>query len=288
MERVTAPAATKAVTFFTPVDTAYIGDMKLLEKLDRIVRPIAIPNLTEVLVFGQVGMMLASFMRPGLSQQTALVWSKVFEGEVWRLITFLFYPPPIGILVIFYFLIFMMIGKSMEQYWGIIRYNVYFYLGAILTAVAGLIVPDQFVTGLFFQASLFLAFAVINPNYEFLIMFVIPVKVKWLALLQGLYYLVTLSTGINSASLMASAAIGNFLIFFGGDLLQQVKRIKHRAKFTGMQMQEKRATHLARHTCAVCGKNSNDDPFEDFRYCSKCDGEKAYCETHLRDHEHQV
>lgn len=260
--------------------------MKLLEKLDRIVQPIAITNLTEVLVFGQIGMMLATFMQPNLAQQTVLVWSKVFEGEVWRLLTFLFYPPPIGIFVIFYFLIFMMIGKSMEQYWGPVRYNVYFYLGAILTAFAGLLVPDQFVTGLFFQASLFLAFAVINPNYEFLIMFVIPVKVKWLALLQGLFYLLTLSTGINSASLMATAAIGNFLIFFAGDLLQQVKRFKDRAKFTGMQMQETRPTHLARHTCAACGINSNDDPFEDFRYCSKCDGEKAYCQKHLHDHQH--
>lgn len=262
--------------------------MKLLEKLDRIVRPIAIPNLTEVLVFGQVGMMLAFFLRPELFERSSLVWSKVLEGELWRLVSFLFFPPAMGIFVIFYFLIFMMIGKAMEQHWGIVRYNVYFYLGALLTMLSGLVVPDQPITGLFFQASLFLAFAVINPNYEFLIMFVIPVKVKWLAMLQGIIYLLTILSGLNSTSLMATAAIGNFLIFFGGDLLGQVKRIKRRAKASGMQMQENRSSHLARHTCVVCGKNSKDDAFEDFRYCSKCDGQQAYCEDHLRDHEHVV
>lgn len=262
--------------------------MKFLKALDRIVAPIAIPNLTEVLVFGQVGMTLASFLRPDLAGRSSLIWSKVFEGELWRLLTWLFYPPPLGIFVIFYFLIFMMIGKAMEQYWGIVRYNAYFYLGAVLTAVAGLIVPGQAIDGLFFQASLFLAFAVVNPNYEFLIMFVIPVKVKWLAAFQGIIYLLTLSTGLNAASLMATAALGNFIIFFGGDLLQKVKRIKRKAKATGMQMQENRRSHLARHQCTVCGIDSNDHPFEDFRYCSKCDGEQAYCEKHLRDHEHRV
>jgi len=25
----------------------------------------------------------------------------------------------------------------------------------------------------------------------------------------------------------------------------------------------------------------------DFRYCSKCGGEYAYCSDHLRDHEHK-
>ena len=148
--------------------------MKILDTIDRIVRPIAIPNLTEVLVFGQVGTFLLTMLEPAFAEQLPLVWSKVFEGEVWRLVTFVFFPPAWGLLVIFYFYIFMMLGKSLENHWGIVRFNAYFYLGALFTLLAGLVVPDYPVTGLYFESTVFLAFATLNPNFEFLIMFVIP------------------------------------------------------------------------------------------------------------------
>ena len=260
--------------------------MKFLDKLDRFVRPIAIANLTEVLIVGQVGMMLASFTRPDLVERSTLVWSRVWEGEVWRLVTFFFFPPPLGLLVIFYFFLFMFMGKALEQHWGTVRYNLYFYLGALLTMLVGLVLPDQPITGMYFQATVFLAFAVLNPNHELLIMLVIPVKVKWLAALQAFSYLMILMSGFNSASLMVMASLGNFLIFFAGDLLGKVKRLRHRAKHTGMQIQENRRSQVARHRCTICQIDSHSHPLEDFRYCSKCEGEHAYCESHLRDHEH--
>ena len=43
-----------------------------------------------------------------------------------------------------------------------------------------------------------------------------------------------------------------------------------------------------RHRCVSCGIDSNTHPKMEFRYCSKCDGQCAYCEDHLRDHQHVV
>lgn len=261
--------------------------MKFLDHLDRIVRPVAIPNLTEILVAGQAATFLLVMFDPNLGNQLSLIWNKVFEGEIWRPITFLFFPPAWGIFVIFYFYIFIFMGRALEEHWGTVRYNTYFYLGAIFTLACGLFLPSMPFTGLYFEASLFLAFATLNPNYEFLIMLVIPVKVKWLAMIQGLGYLLVLSTGMNPASMMALASIGNYLVFFTGDLVRSVTRFRTRAKFAAAQMTERRGNHHARHRCSICGIDSKSHPFEDFRYCSKCDGEFAYCELHLHEHEHR-
>lgn len=259
--------------------------MKLLDRLDRIVRPIAIPNLTEILLFGQVAMLFAQFADPALAERSSLVWSRVLEGEVWRLLTFFFIPPPLDLFVIFYFLLFMMMGKSLENYWGTVRYSLYFYLGGLLTILCALLVPDQPVTGAFFQATVFLAFATLNPNYELMIMFVLPVKVKWLAMLQAISYLLILTSGVLSAQLMVFASLGNYLLFFAKDLYGHFATMQNRAKQNANEIKAKQRAALPRHKCATCGIDSNTHPREDFRYCSKCGGELAYCEQHLRNHE---
>ena len=260
--------------------------MKLIDSLDRVVRPIAIPNLTEILVVGQVVTFIMAQMDPNLLGHLDLVWDRVFDGQVWRLISFLFYPPEMGLFVIIYFTVFWFLGRILEQYWGTVRYNTYFYLGTLLTILCALCLPSQSFNGLFFEASLFLAFATVNPNYTFLAMLVIPVKAKWLAMFQGFMYLLVLASGFTPASMMVLASIGNYLIFFGGDLLRSVTRVRSRAKHAANQMHQQLQSEKPRHRCAVCGIDSKSHPFEDFRYCSKCGGELAYCELHLHDHQH--
>lgn len=261
--------------------------MKLLERMDRLVRPIAIPNLTEVLVTGQAIMWLATMFEPPLAERATLVWSKVFEGELWRLVTFLFFPPAAGpIFVLFYFYLFFMMGKALEQYWGTVRYNTYFYLGALLTLLAGLIVPADPVTGAFFQATVFLAFATHNPNFELLIFFLLPVKIKWFALIQVFGYVLILNFSPLPQKVMVIASLGNYLIFFGPTLFQSLKNLRRRTKFAAQQMELRDRARAPRHTCAICGIDNLTHPQEDFRYCSGCDGELAYCEQHLRNHQH--
>ena len=262
--------------------------MKFLDHLDRIVRPIAIPKLTEILVAGQVVTLLLTMFDPKLTGQLTLVWSKVLGGEVWRLISFLFSPPEMGLFVIIYFFLFLFLGRTLEEHWGTVRYNAYFYLGALLTLACAALLPQRPFTGLYFEASLFLAFATVYPHYELLVMLVIPIKVKWLAMFQGAMYLLVLFSGFTPESMMVLASIGNYLIFFAGDLIRGVTRGRTRAKMNANDPRKTRSSSAARHRCVVCGVNSKTHPFEDFRYCSKCDGELAYCEVHLHEHEHQT
>lgn len=266
---------------------ATLGLMKPLEILDRIVRPIAIPNLTIILVVGQAAMFALSYVEPELVGRAPLVWSKVFEGEVWRLITWVFFPPNAGPLTIFYFLIFHMIGNVLENTWGTVRYCAYLYLGSVLTALVALIYPNSEFNGLFLELTVFLAFATHHPDYEFLIFFILPVKVKYLAMIQAAYYGFGILFSGMQERLTLTAALANYLIFFGPTLVGMIR---------GKSSQMKRRTRAAavaslsndrpRHQCAVCGIDSRTHPRMDFRYCSKCDNEKAYCEAHLGNHDH--
>lgn len=263
--------------------------MAYLERIDRIFRPLAIPNLTNILVIGQAAMYLLSLDDQTLATRASLGWSQVLGGEVWRLITFLFVPPSAGtfsLFVIFYFWIFYMIGNSVEQMWGSVRYTAYLLIGVLLTIVASIFNPMLLVDGLFLEATVFLAFAVFNPNHEFLIFFVLPVKVKYLAALQAGFYVIGIVGSAGFSRLIPLAAMANFILFFAPKLLEAFRTSRRKIKSSTRATKTAIQNEKPRHICALCGIDSRTHPKMQFRYCSKCEGEKAYCEAHLQDHQH--
>ena len=238
------------------------------------------------IIAGQLLMLFASMNDNTLRERSMLVWDEVLAGEVWRLLTFFFVPPTTDLIfLIFAYLIFYMMGNALEAYWGVVRYNAFLLLGAILTMAGAGICHDQPVSGAFLQGTVFLAFATINPEFELRLFFVLPVKVKWLAMIQGLGYALALLAGLWSTRLMVLASVGNYLIFFGPALFVKVRNDRRRVQWDKRQSQ---ADAVPRHTCSTCGVNSRSDPKMDFRYCSKCAGTNAYCEAHIRNHQHVV
>ena len=111
-------------------------------------------------------------------------------------------------------------------------------------------------------------------------------KIKWLALIQALGYGLALATGTWAVRLATLAALGNFLLFFSGEIVQRVRtgrrRMAHQARAAGARAEDREP----RHRCHVCGKTDVTDPQMDFRYCSKCAGDECYCADHLTTHEH--
>ncbi len=258
--------------------------MKFLNFLDRLVRPIAIPNLTQIIIAGQALLFLAAMGNPGMVGRATLVWSQVLQGEVWRLLTFLLIPVSFSPLWLFFALyIFYMFGTALEQYWGVVRYNAFLWLGALLTIASAALVPDMPVSGTFLYGTVFLAFATYNPDFTLNLFFILPVKVKWLAWFQAAGYVLLFLGGNWGIKLTVLASVGNYLIFFAPTVISWARNRQRRMQWESRQLKPGKQP---RHTCAVCGKNSDTDPNAEFRYCSKCGGEKAYCEEHLRDHEH--
>jgi hypothetical protein len=137
----------------------------------------------------------------------------------------------------------------------------------------------------FLQGTVFLAFARLYPDFTLLIFFILPVKIRWLALLTWILYGFEFLFGDGMGRVMVAASVLNYLLFFGADIWQDVKhghrRMRHQAR-------THKAPQRLVHKCAVCGLTSEDAPQAQFRYCSRCEGERCYCPEHLRDHEHVV
>ena len=243
----------------------------------------------------------------------------VFHGQIWRLFTYLLEPygfsSGMGIMInILFFLfqvnIFMVLGRSLEQAWGTFRFNLYFISGYLLNIIAALILYLSPLHSTYYEAgftyiywSMFFAFALLNPNMEFLLYLVIPIKVKWLAIIgavflgynvlnslkNGLLFLRSGNIGYANICFSIAAAIliaiGNFLIFFFAT--RDYKRISPKEIHRRKEFKRRAAPASgARHRCAVCGRTELDDDKLEIRFCSKCEGNYEYCSDHLFTQQH--
>jgi hypothetical protein len=259
--------------------------MSFFQKLERFLRPIALPNLTLGLIVGQVLVFLTAHARPDLIGSIALVPQKVLEGEVWRLVTFLFIAP-IGnvIFAAFFWYLFYLMGSSLEVFWGIVRYNLYLLIGLIATVAVSFLTPEEPASNGFLGGSVFLAFAFLNPDFEIYLFFLVPIRIKWLALLTWISFGVAMVIGHGSTRLQVSASVCNFLLFFAPEIWWRVRSARRRMALRARQFATPEKLYY--HRCLVCGITDQTHPKMEFRYCSKCAGACGYCTDHLRDHEH--
>lgn len=274
--------------------------MGFLDRLERRLGRYAVPGVTLWLIAGQAMVFVAQYAGPwaqpggggagGIIARLALDPDAVLAGEWWRLLTFPFLAP-LGtspIFVLFFFWVLWFMSTTLENTWGVFRFNAFLAVGYVATVAAAFVAhavsPGAgVITADFVYGSLFLAFARLYPDFEFYLFFVLPVKVKWLALLQWLGYAFIVVFGDWYSRLMAAAALANVLLFFGADMLKDAKR-GHRQ----MRRQAKKldaAPAKVVHECRVCGLTSAMAPKTAFRYCSKCAGQCCYCPEHLKDHE---
>lgn len=257
--------------------------MGLLDRLERKLRRYAIPNVTLYLILGQVLFFVFEMSGRFVLDRVVLIPALVLAGEWWRLITFLFIPPVTSpIFILFAWYLFYLMGSALEGHWGAFRYNVFLLVGYVITVAVSFLMPFYPVTNLFIGGSVFLAFAFLYPDFQLYIFFILPVKIKWLALLTWIGYGYELLVGPGSTRLVVLASISNFLIFFGKDISWRMKTGKRRMAEQARQFSGKRE---AFHTCATCGKTDISHPQMEFRYCSDCGG-LGYCMEHIFNHEH--
>ena len=267
--------------------------MRLLDRLERRFRHLAIPNLTVGIIVGQAFLYILALTKinPGLVENATLFPSLVLQGQVWRLFSFLFVPPNIGpLFAFFYFYLLYMMGTALEVQWGAFRYNMFLLIGALATIgagfVANLFVPGMPVGNGYLYGTIFLAFAVLNPDFELLIMFILPVKIKWLALLAwlGYFYAFLFVSGWMGKMLIAASLL-NFFCFFGGAIYRRLRSGQRKVVEQTRQAKQKRTP---RHVCLTCGVTNLSDPKMRFRYCSMCEGQCGYCTEHINDHDHVI
>ena len=238
------------------------------------------------------------FSYTGVSQYLLFSRELIFQGQVWRLFTFIFVPGvsggPLLLALTLYFTYF--IGSSLEREWGSGKFTLFYLSGVVLNILVGLITGGASMH--YVNLSMSFAFATLYPDLQFLLFFFLPVKAKWLAWLDAALFLWDeVQFAINGQYLMMLlpvVAILNYFLFFwspirsyvGGNLRRaRRQRSKQVVNFRAAQKKAKETKGYL-HKCAVCGKTDTDDPNMEFRYCSKCDGYYCYCMDHINNHVH--
>lgn len=258
--------------------------MNFWSAFERRFRRFAVENATLYLVAGQGIFFLFQYSGALDLSRALLVPGRVLEGEWWRLIAFLFIPPSSSLLFIFFALyLFYLMGTALENHWGALRYNAFLLTGYLLTAGVSFLTPEFPATNIFLGGSVFLAFAYLFPDFQLYLFFILPVRIKWLALLTWITYGWSFATGSWHTRSLILAAIGNVLLFFGRDILGN---IRNGGKAMNRQARSLAGTREAFHRCAVCGKTDLSHPDEEFRYCPQCSG-LGYCREHIDTHRHR-
>lgn len=282
----------------------------MLDKLERKFGRYAIKNLMRyIIILYAIGFFLGMFMPEVYYTYFCLDAEKILHGQVWRIFTFLMNSPNDNpIFVIFSLYLYYLLGNTLEQAWGAFRFNLYYLtgvLGTVLAAIIGFLITGR--SGLLFymdtyyiNMSLFLAFATILPDMQLLFMFIIPIKMKWLALLDVVFLGFSFFQGTTATRLAIVVALANFLCYFLAFMRRRgVSPKQMHRKYTYKKASAAGAARSpagaggagrypggAHHRCAVCGRTELDDETLEFRFCSKCNGNYEYCQDHLFTHTH--
>lgn len=272
-----------------------------MDKLERKFGRYAIKNLMYyVIILYGVGFVLNLINPTFYMQYLSLDARAILHGQVWRIFTFIIQPPsssPIWMALALY--VYYMIGSQLEQAMGAFRFNLYFFTGILLHAASAVIV--YLMTGnvllmstWYLNMSLFLLFAAIYPNVRFLLFFVVPVEAKYLALLDGVYFLIAIVQAFRGTEglpvgVAAGVSLFNFFLFFFGFRKMRPyspREIYRKNVYKKKIRKEVQYEDGARHKCCVCGRTDITNPELEFRYCSKCAGDREYCQDHLFTHVH--
>ncbi|MBP1924549.1 membrane associated rhomboid family serine protease [Sedimentibacter acidaminivorans] len=211
--------------------------MKWLNKLERKLGRYAIPNLMYYIIGVTMAVYMVQYiLNISLFYYLAFIPSFIMQGQIWRIITFIFIPPASSIITIAFVMYFYyMMGTTLEQEWGTFKFNIYYLFGMIGTIIAAFLTGAG--TSVYLNLSLFLAFAYLFPDIEILLFFILPIKVKYLAYLDWAYFIFSLLLGTMSTRVAAIASLINFFIFFGGDF---IKYIKYQRKYGATRRNFKR------------------------------------------------
>ena len=259
-----------------------------------------ISNLMLYIVIGQVAVFILDLFFRGMLSSYWLPFSRdlILHGQVWRLVTFIFLPSdsgnPFFLLLGCYF--YYWIGTMLEREWGTARFTLFYLSGVVLSVLSGMILG---ITDIYYiNLSIFLVIATLYGEMQVLLFFVIPIKMKWMALIDVALILVAVIQNLMYGSwvgaLLPLASFVNYFIFtwpFWGAKLGVLRRradpkVVNFKRVQKQAQKQAKATGGYRHKCAVCGITDADDPNMEFRYCSKCDGYYCYCMNHINNHVH--
>jgi len=281
--------------------------MNFINKMERKIGKWAVPNLIVYLIGGYaIGYVLQIVAPSILNYMTLEPYYIIHEFQIWRLLSWVMIPPSTGLLwaVIMMFLYYQL-GQTLERTWGTFRFNLYMWGGVIFTIIGAFLLYGFFalqgkillmgtaVSTYYINLGIFLAFATCFPDMQVMLYFIIPVKMKYMAILYGIMVIYDFLNKNSAARVVIFMSLLNYLIFFLTtrnykriNPAQAKRRRAYKKATSASYVQRSRDTGITKHKCAICGRTEKDGMELEFRFCSRCDGNYEYCQEHLFTHEH--
>ena len=229
----------------------------------------------------------------------------ILQGQIWRLFTYAFtYNAGNVLITAIGLLCYFALGRAMENAWGTLKFNLFYFVGIILMDIYALVFginADIY----YLNLSLFLGYATLYPNARFLFLYIIPVKAWIFALIDLALIFIQVFSTRWPVNVFPLVALANYFLFFGKDVLNVVPRTwrinasrifkKKSPPKTGSipvpsagsyQATVAKPTPAYTHKCTVCGRTDVSNPELEFRYCSRCNGYYCYCQDHINNHSH--
>ncbi|MBO4939750.1 MAG: rhomboid family intramembrane serine protease [Clostridia bacterium] len=206
----------------------------LLRKMERKMGRYAIRNLMLIIVIITALVWLLDMIIYQRTEMSILYWlmfdrEAIFRGEVWRIITFIFIPDEYDLLYLAIGLYLnWLIGDALETEWGSFRFNLFYFCGILGNIVSGLI--TGFATNYYLNLTMFLAFAILNPEFKLYIFFFIPVKVKWLAVLDAIGLALLFLLGTTMTRIALAMSLVNLALFFGKNVYEKIQNFFRRRR----------------------------------------------------------
>lgn len=281
--------------------------MKFLNKLERKCGRFAISNLTMYIIGTYILGYLLELFAGNILNYLLLDPYAILHGQVWRLISWLLVPPEsFDILTIIMLYFYYSIGSTLERSWGTFRYNVYIFGGILMTIIGAFVLYgvsaliygaevgalysyaySAFFSTYYISLSIFLGFAMTYPNMQVLLMFIIPIKMKYLAVIDLIYLAYSMIQGGWGVRVVVLSSLMNVLIFFLSTRNYKAYSPHEIRRKQVYKKQVRRAAGITKHKCAICGRTEEDGEHLEFRFCSKCNGNYEYCQEHLFTHQHK-
>lgn len=288
--------------------------MNFMDKLQQKFGKYAVYNLQKYLILAYCAGLVLNMLNVNVSGLLGFSMDAILHGQIWRLVTWVVCADGGSFIsLIFLYCVYSM-AQSLEQMLGTFRMNVYLVGGMLLNLFGGILVYvltllllgqgiSVSLTNYEMLFTIFMALALCIPEGTVYLSFLFPIKMKWMFLIYiagSIYQLYTYfsfgSTGGVGLGLLLMVIYGSqiifslvnlFLFFHLSKIRLNRKQRKAQTEFRRqMASVPKHGAGSARHKCAICGRTENDDPNLTFRYCSKCTGNKEYCQDHLFTHTH--
>ena len=266
-----------------------------------------IPNLMLYIVLGSAVVYFMSRMAGNYFLYNLLCFDRtsILQGQIWRLITYpLTYDAGNLLLTAISLFCYYSLGRAMEYNWGTLRFNLFYLTGIVMMDVYCLLFGGR-ASVTYLNLSLFLSYATMYPDSQFLLFFIIPIKAWIFALVDLAIVLFDLFAYPFPYNFFSVISLANYFLFFGKDVLNVIPRSwrVNASRLFGKKPKQRKANVIPfdagsyeashatvkapyTHRCTVCGRTDVSNPELEFRYCSKCKGYYCYCQDHINDHAH--